>query len=109
MSEIIDGVAISAQIRVELKETVEKMQETLKVTPGLAVILVGERRDSASYVKSKKKACAEVGITSFGFDYPATVTQEELLQKIGELNKGNFCLNIKFKNKCCIYIISILL
>lgn len=86
--EIIDGVATAAQIRLELKEAVAKMQETLKVTPGLAVILVGERRDSASYVLSKKRACAEVGITSFGFDYPATVTQDELLHKIDVLNKG---------------------
>lgn len=58
------------------------------MTPGLAVILVGERRDSASYVKSKKKACAEIGIESFGFDYPAVVTQAELVAKIDDLNAG---------------------
>lgn len=88
MAEIIDGNATAAQIRVELKERVREMQETLGVTPGLAVILVGERRDSATYVRSKKKACAEIGIQSFGFDYPATVTEEELIAKIDELNAG---------------------
>ncbi len=82
------GTAISAQIRTELKQSVEEIKSTLGVTPGLAVVLVGDRRDSASYVKSKKKACAEVGIESFGFDYPASVTQDELLAKIDELNNG---------------------
>jgi len=86
MATLIDGNATAAQIRVELKATVEEMQATLGVTPGLAVILIGERRDSATYVRAKKKACAEVGIASFGFDYPATITQEELLAKIDELN-----------------------
>jgi methylenetetrahydrofolate dehydrogenase (NADP+)/methenyltetrahydrofolate cyclohydrolase len=80
------GTAISATIREELKASVDEMKATYGVTPGLAVILVGDRRDSATYVRSKKKACAEIGITSFGYDYPATVTQEELLAKIDELN-----------------------
>jgi 5,10-methylene-tetrahydrofolate dehydrogenase/methenyl tetrahydrofolate cyclohydrolase len=65
------------------------MQETLGVTPGLAVILIGARRDSATYVRMKKKACAEVGVTSFGFDFPAEITQEELLAKLDELNAGD--------------------
>ena len=93
---IINGTVISAQIRTELKVAVDEMKATLKVTPGLAVILVGDRRDSASYVKSKKKACEEIGINSYGIDYPGTVTQEELLQKIDELNLGklNLLLNI---------------
>ena len=88
MGDIIDGNAIAAQIRLELKERVKEMQENLGVVPGLAVILVGERRDSATYVRSKKKACAEIGITSFGYDYPADVSEEELISKIDELNEG---------------------
>jgi 5,10-methylene-tetrahydrofolate dehydrogenase/methenyl tetrahydrofolate cyclohydrolase len=87
-SYLFTGNAIAATIRNELKESVADMQNTFGVTPGLAVILVGERRDSQTYVRSKKKACAEIGITSFGFDYPSTVTKEELLAKIDELNKG---------------------
>lgn len=86
MSNLIDGNAIAATIRLELQATVKQLQETLGVTPGLAVILVGARRDSATYVRMKKKACAEVGVTSFGFDFPAELTQEELLAKIDELN-----------------------
>ena len=85
---LIVGNAIAATIRLELQETVKLLQETLGVTPGLAVILVGARRDSATYVRMKKKACAEVGVTSFGFDFPAELTQEELLAKIDELNIG---------------------
>jgi len=85
-AELIDGNATAAQVRVELKEAVKNLQESLGVTPGLAVILVGDRRDSATYVRSKKKACAEIGVTSFGFDYPATITEEELIAKIDELN-----------------------
>lgn len=85
---IINGTVISAQIRTELKAAVDEMKATLKVTPGLAVVLVGDRRDSASYVKSKKKACEEIGVNSYGIDYPETVTQEELLLKIDELNLG---------------------
>ena len=53
------------------------------------MILVGERRDSATYVRSKKKACAETGIMSYGFDFPATLSQDELVSKIQELNEGN--------------------
>lgn len=87
-AELIDGNAIAAQIRVELKESVRVLQETLGVTPGLAVVLVGERRDSATYVRMKKKACAEIGINSFGFDYPASTTEAELLAKVDELNQG---------------------
>lgn len=46
----------------------------------------GARRDSATYVRMKKKACTEIGIESFGTDFDATVTQEELIAKIDELN-----------------------
>lgn len=78
----IDGKAIASKIRVELKEKVAQMSSS----PGLAVILVGARRDSQTYVRMKKKACEEVGIASFGFDYPDTVAEEDLLQKVNELN-----------------------
>ncbi len=88
MAELIDGNAIAAQIRVELKERVTEIHESLGVTPGLAVVLVGERRDSATYVRMKKKACAEIGVNSFGIDYPADVSEAELLAKIDELNEG---------------------
>lgn len=90
MAELIDGNAIAAQIRIELKESVKVLNESLGATPGLAVILVGGRKDSATYVRMKKKACSEVGVQSFGFDYPAEVTEAELLAKIDELNEGTY-------------------
>jgi 5,10-methylene-tetrahydrofolate dehydrogenase/methenyl tetrahydrofolate cyclohydrolase len=54
--------------------------------PGLATVLVGARKDSQTYVRMKKKACAEVGIQSFGHDLPADVSQEELLDVVRQLN-----------------------
>lgn len=86
MASLIDGTAIAKQIRSELKENVDELQKNFGVVPGLAVMLVGARKDSATYVRMKKKACAEVGIQSFGFDFPMEVTQEELIAKIDELN-----------------------
>lgn len=73
------------------------------MTPGLAVVLVGDRKDSSTYVRMKKRACAKVGVKSFGFDYPSTVTQEELLNKIDELNNGTaFVIDYPFK--ICIFM-----
>lgn len=81
----IDGKAIAQIVRNEVKEEVLELQKAGK-NPGLAVILVGSRRDSQTYVRMKKKACDECHITSFGFDYPDTVSQEELMAKVSELN-----------------------
>ena len=80
----IDGKAIASAIRAELKERVS----SLTSPPGLAVILVGSRRDSQTYVNMKKKACAECGIASFGYEYPDTVEEHELLEKIHQLNES---------------------
>ena len=88
-AEKIDGKAIAADIRAELKQEVDTMVAAGKQAPGLAVILVGSRRDSQTYVNMKKKACAQVGIASFGYDYDVSVAQEELLAKIHELNQRN--------------------
>lgn len=79
---LIDGNAISKAIKAELKEQVSEM--TTK--PGLAVLLVGGRRDSATYVKMKQKACFLVGINSSLFDYPDTVAEDDVIAKIDELN-----------------------
>lgn len=85
-AELIDGKAIAATIRGEIAAEVEAMKTQYGKVPGLATVLVGERRDSQSYVRMKKKACAEVGITSFGHDLPADVSQEELLAVVRDLN-----------------------
>jgi len=85
-AQIIDGKAIAATIRSEIADEVAKIKESFGVVPGLATVLVGDRKDSQTYVRMKKKACAEVGITSFGYDLPGDVSQEELLQLVRELN-----------------------
>lgn len=54
--------------------------------PGLAVVIVGTRKDSQSYVSMKRKACAEVGIKSFDIDLPEQVSEAELISKVHELN-----------------------
>ena len=61
--------------------------------PGLAVVLVGSRGDSATYVRSKKKACADVGIESFGTELPEDVSEEELL-KVGCLPPSSSALEL---------------
>jgi 5,10-methylene-tetrahydrofolate dehydrogenase/methenyl tetrahydrofolate cyclohydrolase len=85
-AQIIDGKAIAATIRGEIAAEVEAMKAQYGKVPGLATVLVGERKDSQTYVRMKKKACAEVGITSFGNDLPADVSQEELLKVVRDLN-----------------------
>lgn len=85
-AEKIDGKAIAAEIRQELKEEITKLVSDGRPTPGLAVILVGSRRDSQTYVNMKKKACQQVGIASFGYDYDESVTEVDLLTRIAELN-----------------------
>jgi 5,10-methylene-tetrahydrofolate dehydrogenase/methenyl tetrahydrofolate cyclohydrolase len=84
---IIDGKATAAVIQEELKEEVERLQSEHNILPGLAVILVGARVDSATYVRMKKKTAAAIGIHSVDLDLPDTVTQEELLAQVDRLNK----------------------
>jgi methylenetetrahydrofolate dehydrogenase (NADP+)/methenyltetrahydrofolate cyclohydrolase len=82
---IIDGKALAAKIRLELKEKVEKE----KITPGLAVIFVGEDEASKIYVRNKNKACEEVGIKFKEFRLPSNVTREQLIDVIEKANKEN--------------------
>lgn len=82
MSIRIDGKQISAQIKDELKERVEK--ENLEVT--LAVIQVGNDPASTVYVGNKKKACEYIGIRSLAYELPEETPEEDLLQLIKELN-----------------------
>lgn len=82
----IDGKATAATIREEIKRDVADLVAAGNDPPGLAVILVGSRRDSQTYVRMKKRACEECGIASFGYDFDESVTQEELMAKIAELN-----------------------
>jgi methylenetetrahydrofolate dehydrogenase (NADP+)/methenyltetrahydrofolate cyclohydrolase len=85
-AKIIDGRAIATQVREQVKVEVEKRVAAGKSRPGLATVLVGERTDSASYVRMKQKACAELGLESFGSNLPEDVSQEELEKLVRELN-----------------------
>ena len=86
MAQIIDGKLVSAHIREEIKKDIESIKSQSGITPGLAVILVGEDPASQVYVRNKHKACADVGINSVQIYMPAETTEDELLSKIGELN-----------------------
>lgn len=85
-AKIIDGKKIAEEIRTELKEEAQKLTATTGITPGLAVILVGDNPASKVYVSSKQKACAEIGFYSEGYKFPTDVTEAEVLEKIAELN-----------------------
>jgi len=83
---IIDGKQIARDIREEIKNEVTELQKQ-GFRPGLAVILVGEDPGSQSYVKGKEKGCEEVGIYSRVIRKPNTISQDELLGMIKELNE----------------------
>jgi 5,10-methylene-tetrahydrofolate dehydrogenase/methenyl tetrahydrofolate cyclohydrolase len=85
-AQIIDGKAVAAAVRNEVKEEVAKLRAAGKV-PGLATVLVGARPDSVSYVTSKRQACAELGIQSYHNELPETVSQEELLALVKKLSE----------------------
>ncbi len=88
MAKLIDGKAISAQIKEELKLEVAQLKEK-GIVPCLAVIQVGNDPASSVYVKNKKKACAYIGIESLSYELEETVTQETLLEVIEELNHND--------------------
>lgn len=86
MAKIIDGKAISAAIKEEIKEKVSQLNaEGKEVT--LAVVQVGNDPASTVYVRNKKRGCEYVGIRSFSYELPEETTEEELLQLIAELNQ----------------------
>ena len=86
MAQIIDGKAISAQIRQEIRQETEDFANKYGFRPGLAVIIVGEDPASQVYVRNKKRACDEVGFYSESYELPATTTQDELNALVDRLN-----------------------
>lgn len=84
-ARIIDGKAIAQGLRAELKVRVDAMRAN-GITPGLAVIIVGEDPASKVYVGNKVKACAEIGLHSRHVALPANTSEVTLLEKIAELN-----------------------
>ena len=83
---LMDGVAVSRAIRAEWKQRVSVLKEQ-GVTPGLAVILVGDNPASQVYVRNKVKACGEIGLHSELHQFPAEVTEKAVLDKIADLNR----------------------
>ncbi len=83
---IIDGKKVAAELRSQLKKTVDELKSKYNAAPGLTVILVGEDPPSKIYVKNKEKSALEVGLNSEVIKYPANLEEKTLLKKIRELN-----------------------
>ncbi|MBR3942433.1 MAG: bifunctional methylenetetrahydrofolate dehydrogenase/methenyltetrahydrofolate cyclohydrolase FolD [Clostridia bacterium] len=84
-AKILDGKAVSARIKEELRQKVQKIKEE-GVTLKLAVVIVGEDPASQVYVRNKEKACAEIGVESEKYALPAETTEAELLELVAKLN-----------------------
>jgi len=85
--KLIDGKAIAQKTHAESKAAVESLKKQ-GVTPGLAVVLVGDDPASRAYVRSKDKMCRELGLYSEKYEMAETTTQEELIAKVRELNSN---------------------
>lgn len=79
---LIDGKAVAESVKQKVKEGVEYLKLEYQVTPGLATVLVGDRPDSRVYVASKQKACADLGMNSYGKTLPEDISQSELLDVV---------------------------
>lgn len=88
MAQIIDGKAISARIKDELKQEISALKEK-GIHPGLAVVIVGNDPASRIYVNLKKRDCEELGILSREYALPEETTEEGLLELIDELNRDS--------------------
>jgi methylenetetrahydrofolate dehydrogenase (NADP+)/methenyltetrahydrofolate cyclohydrolase len=86
MARLIDGRAIADKVYVDLRRDISELK-TKGVTPGLAVVLVGDNPASRAYVRSKDKMCRELGLHSLKLELPASTTQCELLRRVEELNR----------------------
>ncbi|BAT86321.1 hypothetical protein LR48_Vigan03g286200 [Vigna angularis] len=86
MATVIDGKVVAQTIRSEIADEVRLLAQKYGKVPGLAVVIVGSRKDSQSYVGMKRKACAELGIKSFDVDLPEQISQAELIKQVHELN-----------------------
>ena len=86
MAQIIDGKAISRQVREEIAAEVVKFKEKYNCAPGLAVVIVGNDPASQVYVRNKKRGCEEVGFYSESYELDESTTQEELIALVERLN-----------------------
>lgn len=86
MAKLINGKEVSAAVKLRVKNQTEELIEKSGITPGLAVVIIGNDPASRVYVNSKKKACAEVGFNSYEYALPEDTTQQELLELVEKLN-----------------------
>ena len=86
IGRILDGKALAQKMQDALQQRISTLQPKIGRPPGLAVLMVGDNPASAAYVGGKEKACAKVGVRSFGQHFPADVSQEKLTAVIHELN-----------------------
>ncbi len=90
MARIIDGKAVAAQVRGELRPRLEALRRR-RVVPGLAAVLVGDNPASQVYIRNKRKACEEMGMASEVFRLPVSTPEAELLSLVDKLNRdGSF-------------------
>ena len=99
MPVIIDGKATAARCNEETARDIAALQAQ-GITPGLAVVLLGEHPASQAYVRSKDKTCRELGMHSRKLELPAATTQEELLRLIAELNADPSIHGILVQSPC---------
>jgi methylenetetrahydrofolate dehydrogenase (NADP+) / methenyltetrahydrofolate cyclohydrolase len=88
MAKLIDGRAVAEKVYVDLRREIAELKAK-DVTPGLAVILVGDNPSSRAYVRSKDKMCRELGLHSVKLELPESTTQTELLSRVQELNRDS--------------------
>src|ERR1700704_4736402 len=86
MGNLIDGRAIAEKVYVDLRREIAELKSK-GITPGLAVVLVGDNPASRAYVRSKDKMSCELGLHSVKLELPASTTQSELLARVEELNR----------------------
>jgi methylenetetrahydrofolate dehydrogenase (NADP+)/methenyltetrahydrofolate cyclohydrolase len=86
MAQLIEGRAVAEKVYEELRGEIAELRNR-GVTPGLAVVLVGDDPASRAYVRSKDKMCRELGLHSVKLELPASTTQDELLARVEELNR----------------------
>lgn len=86
-SKIISGTEIAGRLRRQVAQEVSRLREAAGITPGLAFLLVGDDPASQTYVRMKRKACEEVGITSFPHFLPAATPEADILSLIRRLNE----------------------
>eukprot|EP00850_Spirogloea_muscicola_P024288 SM000576S18605 [mRNA] locus=s576:32:1731:+ [translate_table: standard] len=83
---VIDGKAMAAAVTARIAAEVEVMRHAHGKVPGLAVVIVGDRKDSQTYVRMKRKACADAGIQSFDHDLPGDSSEQDILNAVKALN-----------------------